>query len=263
MITFRPQWFLYLAVAVAQGCATINSGSYGVPVDASSRPLATAEPAALRISAAEIVRDSNPYFGLVEVTFENASPAWVEIDRIDLDFGTPDRNRSVQIPWGDDIDTWYEAVSVRNAVRAANQQMVLDTLAIVGAMGRTVGGRHGHGARATAAGVGGALAVGALGALYVNDREQAAEAASGKPRFGDAHLLSTPIRVPPGLFTKRWILLYTAAQPLGGCIDRVVLGYQLADHRQSRVLLRYKAEGSEWQRPACGPLVAPEPSARF
>ena len=147
----------------------------------------------------------NPYFGMIEVTFENDSPAWQQIDHIDLDFGSADRNRSVQIPWGDDLDTWFDAVSVRNAVRAENEQMVLGTLALVGAVGRAAGGRHGHAGGGAVAHAGGALAVGALGALYINEQKQEAEAASAGPRFGYAHLLSTPIRVPPGLFAKRWI----------------------------------------------------------
>jgi hypothetical protein len=252
MICSRPRCLLTFLVALAQGCATIQSGTYGVPVDASNHPLPATSPPPLRVSAAEIGDASNPYFGLIEVTFENDSPAWQQIDRVDLDFGSPDRNRSVQIPWGDDVDTWYEAVSVRNSVRATNEEMVLRTLALVGALGGAVGRGHGHGAGASVAVAGGVLAVGALGALYVNKQEQAADAASGGPRFGSGHLLSTPIRVPPGLFTKRWILLYTAARPLGGCIDRVVLTYQLSDQRQARVLLEYKAEWSEWQRDACG-----------
>ncbi|MES1165506.1 MAG: hypothetical protein ABUR63_07110 [Verrucomicrobiota bacterium] len=238
-------------MVVAQGCATIHSGAYGVPLDASNHPLPPDVASPLRVSATELPAASNPYFGMIEVTFENDSPAWQQIDRIDLDFGNADRNRSVQIPWGDDLDTWFEAVSVRNAIRAANEQTVLGALAIVGAVGRAAGGHHGHGAGASVAHIGGVLAVGALGALYVNQRQQEAEAASAGPRFGYAHLLSTPIRVPPGLFTKRWIVLYTAARPLGGCIDRVVLGYQLADHRQARVLLQYKVDGSEWQSASC------------
>ncbi|HSS38202.1 MAG TPA: hypothetical protein VLT58_05485 [Polyangia bacterium] len=257
-MTLSPsRYLLAVLVAVAEGCATIQSGPVGVPLDAANHPLPEAAPAPLRVSAAEIEGASSPYFGLIEVTFENDSPAWQQIDRIDLDFGNADRNRSVQIPWGDDLDTWYEAVSTRNAIRAENAQMVLHTLAIVGALGRATQARHGHGAAASAAEVGGVLSVAALGALYVNEQKQDAEAASGGPRFGAGHLLSTPIRVPPGLFTKRWILLYTAARPLGGCIDRMVLGYHLSDRREARVLLQYKAAGSEWQRASCGEAPGP------
>jgi hypothetical protein len=78
MSHFRLRWLV--AVIVTQGCATISSGPYGIPLDASSRPVPGPAAAPLRVSAAEIAGVSNPYFGLVEVTFENDSPAWVQID---------------------------------------------------------------------------------------------------------------------------------------------------------------------------------------
>ncbi|HVT10289.1 MAG TPA: hypothetical protein VHO67_22670 [Polyangia bacterium] len=238
-----------ITVAAAEGCATIHSGPYGVPVDASRRPVPAAA-APLRVSAGEIASASSPYFGLVEVTFENDSPAWVQIDRIDLDFGSPDKNRSVQMPWGDDLQVWGDAVRVRNEVEAENTATVLGAIAIVGAVGAAASRRHGSGPASPGAAIGGALSVASLGALYATERAQAAEAASTGPMFSGTHLLAMPIRVPPGLFTKRWILFYTAARPLGGCIDQVVLGYHLADQRQARVLLHYKAP-SEWQRDVC------------
>lgn len=251
----RLRCILALTVAAAQGCATIHSGPYGVPVDASRRPISAAT-APLRVSAGEIADAASPYFGLVEVTFENDSPAWVQIDRIDLDFGSPDKNRSVQMPWGEDLQAWGDAVRVRNEVDAENTATVLGVVAILGAVGGAASRRHPSRPAAVGAAIGGALSVASLGALYATDRVQAAEAASTGPMFSGTHLLSMPIRVPPGLFTKRWILFYTAARPLGGCIDQVVLGYQLADRRQARVLLHYKASSSAWQREVCDPMSA-------
>jgi hypothetical protein len=250
MTLSRSRCILAVTVAVAEGCATIHSGPYGVPVDATSHP-APAAPAPLRVSAAEISNASSPYFGLVEVTFENDSPAWVQIDRVDLDFGGPEKNSSVQIPWGDDLQVWSDAVRVRNEVNAANTATAVGALTILTTLGWAVFGRHGPVPAATTAHVGGVLSVASVGALYASDRAQAAEAASTGPMFASTHLLSMPIRVPPGLFAKRWILLYTAARPLGGCLDQVVLGYQLADHRQARVLLHYKSSMSAWQSEAC------------
>jgi len=241
-------------MTAAGGCATISSGPYGIPVDAKNQALPSAAAEPLRVSAGESWSVSSPYFGLVEVTFENDSPAWVQIDRVDLDFGTPDKNRSVLVPWGDEIDVWERAIAVRNAVRATNTQTALEVLAIVGAFGRASG--RGHGASALA-GVGGALEIGALGSLYAINRDQAAEAASDAANFSGAHLLNVPIRVPPGLFTKRWILLYTAAHPLGGCVDSVILSYETSSHGRGRVLLKYKDPASQWQAAAC--LGAPTP----
>ncbi len=239
-----------LVLVTFGGCATINSGPYGVPVDETNHPVAAPTHPVLAISAAEDASVASPYFGLVEVTFENNSPAWLQIDRVELDFGSPDRNRSVQIPWGDDIATWSDAVRYRNFVEQTNTQTALGVLALLGAVGRGAG-RHGHGqAGAAVAAAGGLLEVASIGAaLAVANQPEIDE---GGVRFSGTHLLAMPIRVPPGLFTKRWILFYTAARPLGGCIDRVTLAYETSEHAKGRVALHFKATGSPWQAESCG-----------
>jgi len=239
----RQTWIVLALLAPAAGCATIQSGPVGVPLDASNHPQPRGPQPELQVSAGEKPDLASPYFGLVEITFENNSPSWKQIDRIAVDFGTPDKNSSVQIPWGTDIDAWEDAVLERNQVRAMNEQSVLGAVAAIGAMGRAAGHRHGPGAA-----VGGVLTVGAVGALYA---QNATAALNGAPAFSGSHLLSMPIRIPPGLFAKRWILLYTAARPLGGCVDSMILSYTTSDHQQGRVLLSFKV-WSEWQRGSCG-----------
>lgn len=236
---------LLLVASLLAGCATIHSGDYGVPLDASNQAQKSAPASDLQISAGEDADMSSPYFGLVEVTFENKSAAWKQIDRITLDFGSPEKNSSIQIPYGEDIDLWESAVTVRNAVQRANTQSALAIIAAVGAAGQVAG--HGRGGLAAAGGV---LTVGALGALYAS-HEAGAEQAPAAASFSGAHLLSMPIRIPPGLFTKRWILFYTAARPLGGCISSMILQYDTDQHVQGRVLLRFKTFGSNWQPESC------------
>lgn len=243
---------LCLLVAAGSGCATIKSGPYGVPLDGQNRALPANAAGPLKVSAGESAGLASSYFGLVEVTFENETPRWIQIDRVDLDFGTADKNRSVLVPWGDDIDVWERAITVRNAVDATNRGTALQVLAIAGAFGSAAG--RGHGRRAgTMAAIGGMLEIGALGSIYGLDREHAAAEAAEGGTFSGSHLLNMPIRVPPGLFTKRWILLYTAARPLGGCIDSVILSYDTSTQEHGRVLLKYKDVASQWQTAACGP----------
>ena len=233
----------------------MNSGDYGVALDDTGHPRSSApNNERLKISAGEQGELSSPYFGVVEVTFENNTPAWIQIDHIDLDFGTADKNKSVFIPWGEDIDTWERATLQRNAIREANTQTVLGLVAVAGAVASTAGRHHAVGA------IGGTVALGALAGLYAKEREAAVEATGDPSRFPPTHLLTLPLRVPPGLFAKRWLLLYTAAQPLGGCIDSFILNYETADHEHARVLLKFKGgysgtdgEGSEWQFKSCNP----------
>jgi hypothetical protein len=241
---------LFTVAFALGGCATIQSGPVGIPLDAANRPQAHAPQADIQISAGEKRDMASPFFGLVEVTFENRTSVWKQIDRVQLDFGNPDRNRSVQIPWGADIDLWEDAVLTRNEVRAINQQSVLAAIAAVGALGRATSHQHG------AAGVGGVLTIGAMGAIYATQQQQAIAAIGGPPAFSASHLLSMPIRIPPGLFTKRWILFYTAERPLGGCIDSMILSYTTSDQVQGRFLLPFKG-WSEWQNSSCGGGISP------
>ena len=257
--TFGKSSVFVLVVAAATplwGCATVNSGDYGVALDDTGHARSAAPSSEkLKISAGERGSLSSAYFGVVEVTFENNTPAWIQIDHIDLDFGTPDKNKSVFIPWGDDIDIWEQATLQRNAIRRANTQTALGLVAIAGTVASAAGGHHAAGA------IGGTVAVGALAGLYAQERTDAAEAAGAAERFPPTHLLALPVRVPPGLFAKRWMLLYTAAQPLGGCIDSFILNYETSQHEHGRVLLKFKsgfyssADGvaSEWQSKSCGP----------
>jgi hypothetical protein len=255
----NPSIFVIVAAGAIPlaGCATVNSGDYGVALDDTGHPRSPAQTdGRLKISAGEHGALSSPYFGVVEVTFENNTSAWIQIDHIDLDFGTADKNKSVFIPWGDDIDTWEQATLQRNAIRAANVQTALGLIAIAGAVAGAAGRHH------TAGAIGGTVALGALAGLYVQDRSAAVEAATDPSRFPATHLLTLPLRIPPGLFAKRWLLLYTAAEPLGGCIDSLILNYETANHEHGRVLLKFKGGygssnadgvGSEWQSKVCGP----------
>jgi len=241
---------LSLLVAAGSGCATISSGPYGVPLDGQNRALPAKAAGPLKVSAGESGSLASSYFGMVEVTFENDTPGWIQIDRVDLDFGSADKNRSVMVPWGDDIDAWERAIIARNAVETTNMETGLQVLALAGAIAGRGARARDRGAGPVAA-VGGVLEIGALGSLYALDREHAAGEAAEGITFSSSHLLSMPIRVPPGLFTKRWILLYTAARPLGGCIDSVILSYDTSAHEHGRVLLKYKDAASRWQTDAC------------
>jgi hypothetical protein len=227
-------------VSLGSGCGTINNGSYGVPVDAGNRPLAAAAPPQLLVSASEAPSYSTTYLGLVEVTFENRTAVWKQVDRVALDFGGPAKNQSVTIASGDDIDAWERAIKFRCVILAtcANRTTLAPTAIETMGLGfsfDTLGawvGQHGQRAVTTSA-------AGAPEASTV-----------ATPSYPDQHLLTTPFRIPPGLFTKRWILLSTPANPPGGCIDSMVLSYETSDHETGRVRLPFKAAASEWQ-PAC------------
>jgi hypothetical protein len=74
-------------------------------------------------------------------------------------------------------------------------------------------------------------------------------------------LLATPFRIPPGLSETRRILLSTTDKPPGGCIDTMLVSYETSDQQTSRVWVKFKVPGTDWQGPACAPT--PEPGGLY
>jgi hypothetical protein len=281
---------LFGAVAcLACGCATTEDIRYGVPLDAANRPQAAAAPPPLVVRASEAPTYSTSYLGLVEVTFENHTGVWKQVDRVALDFGSPAKNQTVTIASADDIDAWERAIALllgqgnpamtamRTAIEGLGAGPADRLTAWLGQRERAAvpagaaGAPVAAGATPVAAGAtpvaAGATPV-AAGATPV--AAGAAPVAAGAatitvpatPSYPEQHLLTTPFRVPPGLFTKRWILLSTPDNPPGGCVDSMILSYETSDHASGRVLLPFKVNGTDWQAGACyQPDVPPSASS--
>jgi len=231
---------------LACGCATVADVQYGVPLDAANRPQAAAATPALMVSASEAPSYSTTYLGLVEVTFENRTAVWKQVDRVSVDFGSPAKNQSITIASGDDIDAWERAIALRGIGQGiyvglgGYVQTAIESsgVGLVDRLASLIGQHHQAGAAGVAAG-----APAAAGAPP--------SALPTPPSYPDQHLLTTPFRVPPGLFAKRWILLATPDNPPGGCVDSMILSYETSDHATGRVLVPFKVSTSDWQAPAC------------
>jgi hypothetical protein len=241
----------------ACACVTLDDGHSGVPLDAANRPLAAAAPPPLVVSASEAASYSSAYLGLVEVTFENRTAVWKQVDRVSVDFGSPAKNQTVTIASADDIDAWERSIVlggnpqgiyfgpagyVHTAIEAHGVGSVERLAALIGPRHRA---EAAPGAAGTPAAPGAPAAAGAQ-----------ASAVPPPPSYPAQHLLTTPFRVPPGLFAKRWILLSTPDNPPGGCVDFMILSYETSDHATGRVLVPFKVRTSDWQGPACN-VIAP------
>jgi hypothetical protein len=90
----------------------------------------------------------------------------VQIDRVDLDFGTPAKNQAPLLPWGADLETWQNATVQRNRVRLANTQAGLALVALCGDILETAGRRN-----PTTRAVGGLAEAGALDRLLAADSD--------------------------------------------------------------------------------------------
>lgn len=231
--------------ALGPACATVKSGDYAKPLDAQGQVIATSKTAAgLLISAQEVQDLASPYFGLIEVTFENPTPDWIHIDRTSVKF-TAEATPHTEIPDATEIAGWERAIRQRNAIRSVNTSAALALVAVGGAVvaaaspGRTAGA------------VGGLAAVGAGSALVGRELAERARDADAVARFPDTHLLSVPVAIPPGLFVKKWMLLRTKSDVLTRCIDRMTLSIQRGSAAWEHFALMFKVPGSGWQPKGC------------
>jgi hypothetical protein len=231
---------LFLCVT---GCASIESAHPARPISPDGRPSQTRETASgLVVSGEELDELSSTHFGVLAFTFVNPTNDWVRIDNVALDFGSKPRNDSIVLPFGEEIASWELATSQRNAVHRANTTTLLSALMIGGAVTAAAGGRS------TGGRIGGLVALGAAGGLWA----QALADKTSAVTFPPAHLFATPFSVPPGLFSKKWVLLNGPKTPEVGCISAVVVEYDTSKGRE-RVQLSFGRSGSYWQNAACGP----------
>ena len=237
--------FVTLSLA---GCASALRGNYAYPIDIqghlSDSPATISD---LVIRGRELNDLSSPYFGVLEISFENPTSRWIRVTRIGVDFRNRVKNAGVHVTLGEDAESWARATLQRNAVRQANTASGLEALAVSGALAQAL-------APKTAVGqAGAAVAVGALGAAAVDEAAERASYAEDVPLSPSYHLFAVPISVPPNLFSKRWLLLNTDEAVQSSCVRGLTIDFETEAGPVEHVWLAFRGGPgrSEWQRAAC------------
>jgi hypothetical protein len=231
----KPSLGVVLA-AWLMGCASIGSKYTASPVDAQGRVTAArSTESGLVISGEELRMYASNYFGLIEITFENPTANWLHVSRLTLDFGDAARNAAVLTPSAADLDAWYLSTVQRNDIRATNHATALGALFAVGQV------------------VAIAVALGAATAALAEGQEARVQEAESVHVLPQSHLLALPFAIPPGLFTKKWILLQTRSIT-APCVSSLLMDYDVQERGRERVLVRFRhgSDHSEWQRLVCG-----------
>lgn len=242
-------WWLLAFGLFETGCASLSYENYGHAMDAAGH-LAETEttPAGLVISGEEDAELSSVYTGFVALNFENHGSHWIRVQSMRVSFGGSPKDRTVFVPMGEDLTSWQRAMLQLKDVHDFNTEMALGGVVAASAVAAHAAGRD-TSAGKTAAIVGGIAAVAALGSAI----GEAAHSVAVPPMYPDTHLLATPFAVPPGLFTKRWIVLSTPGRPPRPCVESILLDYTLDDGRRERVWLTFRSQStrSEWQSDVC------------
>jgi hypothetical protein len=191
---FRSSILILVSFVLFQGCATVHSGN---PIKASENLLVSA-----------MVRNelSTAYFTLVEFTFENTGKEWLTLAKTTIDLGDPRLNDAVIVVAGADLKSWGESMTLLKNIKDKNLQTFLGSVSILGLIG---GSLSSNSAVKTSSGL---LGASAFTALSVTSFKNSLERASDVKVFPETHLYANDIRLPPGLFLRRWIVFYSPTE---------------------------------------------------
>ncbi|HEU4579545.1 MAG TPA: hypothetical protein VFS67_14905 [Polyangiaceae bacterium] len=210
-------WVALLScVPLLTGCAHVEAdeappaapaaGAAGPPPPGApaSAPPQAPQPT-LQITSAPIEALRSPFFSALEVTFQNPSGQWHQVRKVSI---SPERQLfgpAIETLVGDRLRAWQLAEREARMGLKDPHHPALDTLAPD---------------PPPAAGA---------------PKPESDAAASALP---PNYLLASPFTIAPGLFTRKWIVLYSAA-PDALLGQELVLSYELEDAKVERVLVKY------------------------
>jgi hypothetical protein len=281
-----PSWgagraALLSAVLVCAGCVEVRTGAYAHAVDPAGKVTSSeVTRSGLRISGEAVDPLSSAYFGLIEITFENTSSRWLRVVSVSARFAGAQSNRLIQVPIAEDLQSWVRASLEHYEISTAGRgdyPEVADAwstlqYAVAGSVCATPGGDLSVVPPASAAASGEPSA--AANAPAAASREsvssippppplipltlERANALAGSDALvsalPDTHLLHVPFSLPPGLFSRRFIVLDTSQAPQLPCLRELSLEVQLEDGSKERVWLRFRGDrlgAPTWQSKAC------------
>ncbi|MEO8177204.1 MAG: hypothetical protein ABI895_00080 [Deltaproteobacteria bacterium] len=193
-------------LALTSGCAHLEADGPAAPAAPAAAPAATpanAPETTLRVASGPIESLRSPYFSAFEVTFQNPSSQWHTVRRVSIG---PERQLfgpALESLVGERLRAWQLAAREAAAGQEGPRHPALETLAPEAPAKTEPGGAE-------------------------------AAAAAGPPSY----LLTCPFTIAPGLFTRKWIVLYAAAADalLG---QDLMLSYELESGKVERVLVQY------------------------
>lgn len=185
---------------ITTGCASIHHGKIATEVG-SNTPLDG--DVDLAISASERTSYSSDYFGVVDFTFQNNTNEWINVDRINLDFADDVLNKEVGIVIASDLSLWSEGISNLKAVQDHNRRLLIGTIAGIAGGIAEISNSKGTQQLGTSVFLAGTTA------LAIDAYQGHMDKIQKSKLLPADHILSGPLRIPPGLFLRRWIVLYT------------------------------------------------------
>lgn len=192
-------------------CASIHNDTMGSPEGAAQGEKSKA---GLIVSGTENTTLAGEYFLNFEFTMENKTNKYVKVKQATLDFGSPDINKYTLIPTGQRLVAWANAAQQKKAIDDQNTQMILSSVAALGAVAVV---------SSSNTKVQGAGATALLGAAAVNTKNSVSNniqlvehaplyrdgqtTANGVVELPADHLYAGAFEIPPDLFIKKWVTI--------------------------------------------------------
>lgn len=157
--------------------------------------------APIAISASLNHKLSSEYFGYFDFTLENKTDKWVVVKNVTISFPDSMLNNNIKVVAGQDITLWHEGYLARNAVNQYNKGIALGAFSVAAGVASAAVNDQ------TAKSVLAAASAAPLVALSVAELSSLRDSVEKSGVFPASHLLAGDIRIPPSMFTRKFLLL--------------------------------------------------------
>lgn len=188
---------------------------------------------------------SSEFFGMIDFNFKNNTDQWIVIDKIIVNFGDTKINKNVTFVSGAQLKHYFasiEEILKRKRERARkNKQMTAAVMSGL-AVGLSGSGNN-YNNLATS------MAIGAATSLSISQFNNSSKKLDTKNIFPDGHLLHSEFIIPPGLNTKKWLLVNSKNHKETGYIDTIYLIYKTKKGKKEKIQLSFRSGGGikTWQ----------------
>lgn len=190
---------------------------------------------------------SSKYFGMIDFVFKNNTDEWIRIEKIIANFGDSKINKNIKFVSGRQLKYYFDAIEPilleKQRKMQKNKQMTAAVFA--GLAGGMAASNNGYG---NFSGLATGLALGAATSLSISQFNSSKKLAT-KDIFPEGHLLRSDFVIPPGLETKKWLLINSTNHQETGYISKIYVIYKTKKGKKEKIELTFRSGGgfATWQ----------------
>jgi hypothetical protein len=226
---------LSILTLLLSACASIHNGNYAEVVGETKAKGTDARPSknGILVSGKEIDSLSSKYVTAIDFTFENSTSDWMEVKKVDVSFGNPTLDKTINFPVGNSLVAWADSAKQLEAISAHNTAMILGAITAMGTVATS--SRNSNTSQ-----LGSAVALGGAMAITADSVSKTKNNLELSKIVPTSHLFSEGFVIPPGMHTKKWVTLYTA-KPLDiAYVEAIYLTMHLGNGATEKIKLNFR-----------------------